>query len=297
MNDENRNLADPNQPIEPQPAEPFYDASAPSPIPAEPTETQHPEAELQPTEAPAESTESKSSAAEPIYEPTEPEPTAPVAEPTEDHGSFHVPVVETEPVVEIPAEPEPAEPEPVEVPAEPAPEPVVEMAMPEEEIIVGAPSRPGDKPERAEVVPEPQTFTEAAPVSTPPIAGAKNKTGFRPDGVTPLDAEEKIFAGIGYISFLAFLPLVARRDSEFAQHHAWQAIVIFLAFLVLWIFGRILGIASFVAFLQIIEFIVGFVIAYKGDWFKIPGVYELSLKLKEKMPPQNPPAASNPSAN
>lgn len=276
MNDENRNPADPNPPIEPQPTAPIPD-----------------------------------------QEPAAIRP-APVESVVENSG-FQIPVVETEPVFETPVEPEPepmpipAEPapapiepmpalesesEPVPAPVEPMPEPITELEFPvEEAIIVGAPSRPGDKPEKPESEPTLQNYAPATPAMSSANDASKNKTGFRPDGVTPLDAEEKVFAAIGYISFLCLLPLLARRDSAFAQHHAWQSVVIFIGFMFLLIFGGFLGLAGFISFLMVIEFIGGFVLAYKGDWFKIPVVYDLSLKLKEKMPSQNPPAANTPSAN
>ncbi len=268
MNDENRNPADPNPPIEPQPTAPT-----------------------------------------PNSEPAAPRPNP--IEPVVENSGFQIPVVETEPVVETPVEPEPmpipAEPapapiepmaEPAPMPVEPMPEPIAEVEVPAEEaIIVGAPSRPGDKPEKPESEFALPNYAPATPAMSSTSDASKNKTGFRPDGVTPLDAEEKVFAAIGYISFLCLLPLLARRDSAFAQHHAWQSVVIFIGFMFLLIFGGFLGLAGFISFLMVIEFIGGFVLAYKGDWFKIPVVYDLSLKLREKMPPQNPPAANTPSAN
>ncbi|MFA6458551.1 MAG: hypothetical protein WCV72_04170 [Patescibacteria group bacterium] len=284
MNDENRNPADPNPPVEPHLVEPIYNPDAPIPAPAE-------KIPVAPIEIPTEPIESQ--LAEPIYNSNVPNPTP--AAPVEDHGSFQIPVVETEPVVETPAKP--VETPVAEALIEPTFEPAAEIEMPEEEIIVGAPSRPGDKPEKPESEFAPQNYAPTTPATSVANSTPKNKTGFRPDGVTPLDPEEKIFAAIGYISFLAFLPLITRRDSEFAQHHAWQAVVVFLGFLFLLIFGGFLGLAGFISFLMVIEFIGGFLFAYKGDWFKIPVVYDLSLKLREKMPPQNPPAANTPSAN
>ncbi|MFH0834369.1 MAG: hypothetical protein V2A63_03195 [Patescibacteria group bacterium] len=269
----------------------------------------------------------------PPAQPTEPiaptvEP-APAPEPIPASMPTQIPIVETEPVVAptpesvpVPTPVEPAPPQPEPTPTPIAPDPVTAIVKPIEkivenpvetvaaaainpigtasEIIMGAPTKPGDKPEKPEVEAVAKAASGLAAAlknSQSQNAGPNYKTGFRPDGTTPLDAEEKIFAGVGYISFLCFLPLLARRDSEFAQHHARQATVIFLIFLFLWIVGQIFSITGFIAFLQIIEFIVGFVIAYKGDWFRVPLIYNLSLKLKkpEVVPaqPQNP----NPTAN
>jgi len=148
------------------------------------------------------------------------------------------------------------------------------------EVIAGAPSRPGDKIEKKTSAPNPSS------------KNLKNqekqlKAGFKPDEVTPLDGEEKMFAAVGYISFLCFLPLLTRRDSEFAQHHARQATIIFIGFVFLWMIGGLLGSLWVLVFiLNLVAIIGGFVLAYKGDWFKIPGIYDLSLKLK---PVYSPP--------
>jgi len=316
-------MADENtqNPINPIP--PAGDAATPPP-PAGDDQANKPEeaapAEAKPETAPeAPATTPILASAKPVEEETTP---TPAVEPTSETPAETPTLASAAPVEETPeAKPEPtppvpaqAEPEPVEIPT-PQPETVeqaqeaietqaepvqTEVPVEEGEIISGAPSKPGDKVEKEMPEPEAEEIpAEAAPetagtVSPPPQADGL-KAGFKEDGMTPLDGEEKIFAAIGYISFLAFLPLLARRDSEFAQHHGRQATVVFVIFMFLWVFGSIINIGGIVGILQIAEFVAGFVLAYKGDWFKIPGVYDLSLKLKLK-PQTAAPTSEEPPA-
>jgi uncharacterized membrane protein len=315
MSDEN-NFPPPSNPAEP----PKNDPPADSPTPAEPKfenfaspapetvrvkiepEIQNPEpveSIPEPEVEKAAPVESESVPTEPEVAPVEPEvsaepqvekfepevekiestpepvePTPAPAEPVED-SNFVAPTpepeiekVESEVVSEEPAEPEIQNPAPVE--------PEIAQSA----IIAGAPSRPGDKVEKE--IPAADSKKEE-----------KLKTGFRPDGVISLDGEEKMFAAIGYISFLCFLPLLTRRDSQFAQHHARQATVIFVGFVFLWMIAALSGtLRVLVLLLNLIAIVGGFALAYKGDWFRIPGIYDLSLKLKQTPPP--PPARSAP---
>ncbi|MBU1089479.1 hypothetical protein KKF38_01640 [Patescibacteria group bacterium] len=218
-----------------------------------------------------------------------------IAQPEETQ---QIPAKEVE-VEEIPAE-TPA-PQAEEVAAEeiagtipqPQPQPEIqpesEVVAPEEEIIRGAPAKPGDKTETIPSSPPlPESVFETPPNgavagSIPPKAekNAQPKSGFKPDGVTPLDGEEKIFAALGYVGILALLPLLTRRDSEFAQHHGRQGLVVAIIFIVLWLFAKLGDTLSNLVFvLQFAATVGGFALAYKGDWFRIPGIYDLSLKIK-----------------
>ena len=154
------------------------------------------------------------------------------------------------------------------------------------EIIAGDIPKPGDKVESIHSFPvsqNPNAETDKIASAQNPFSagGTEFKTGFKPDGVTPLDAEEKLFSAIGYISFLALLPFLTRKDSEFAQHHGRQSLVIFAIVLVL---ALLLSFSSampgLAGILTILVAIGGGALAYKGDWFKVPGIYDLSLKLK-----------------
>ncbi|MCK5472312.1 DUF4229 domain-containing protein [Candidatus Gracilibacteria bacterium] len=101
---------------------------------------------------------------------------------------------------------------------------------------------------------------------------------------------------MGYVGILALLPLLARRDSEFAQHHGRQGLVVAIIFIVLWLFAKLGGTFSTLVFvLQFAAIVGGFALSYKGDWFRIPGIYDISLKIK--LNPQQPRTSSNEAQN
>ena len=98
----------------------------------------------------------------------------------------------------------------------------------------------------------------------------------------PLDKDvedNKILAAIAYLWILCLVPLFLKRDSKFAQFHAKQGLVLFIAelvgTLVFWfpLFGQLLMLAFFVLAL------FGAYKAYSGEWYKIPYVYEWSKKI------------------
>ncbi|MFH1546192.1 MAG: hypothetical protein ABIE14_02355, partial [Patescibacteria group bacterium] len=177
------------------------------------------------------------------------------------------PVPQTEEVAKISAEEIPetiSQPQP-EIQSEP------EVVAYEEEIIQGAPAKPGDKteaifppPPLAEPVSEVPPSSGAAAGNIPPKAekSAQPKSGFKSDGITPLDGEEKIFAALGYVGILALLPLLTRRDSEFAQHHGRQGLVVAIIFIVLWLFAKLGDTLSNLVFvLQFAAIVGGFALA------------------------------------
>ena len=324
MAEDNQNPTNPTPP-------PTGDEATPPPVAEEnPVEnkivdepTVEPVEPVEPTPEPVE--------AEPTPEVVKPEPDVveptPEPEPVTEEAVESAPeVVEAEPVTEaeaVESAPEVVEAEPVtEEAVEPAPEVVEEIIDPNQtieaasteeaiqptaetkenvELIQGDIPKPGDKIESEEI---PQTEAEEEAVGDPAEAQAPPpptdettpKTGFKEDGVTPLDAEEKLFSAIGYISFLALLPFLTRKDSEFAQHHGRQGLAIFIIIFIFTLLFSFSGtMRTLSAILTLAVAIGGGLMAYKGDWFKVPGIYDLSLKLKPKTPP-TPPTVENPPA-
>jgi uncharacterized membrane protein len=97
--------------------------------------------------------------------------------------------------------------------------------------------------------------------------------------------QNKVIAAIGYIGILFLIPLLAKRDSAFAQYHAKQGLVLF-------VFGIICGIISAVPFIgwilgpvgyliSFILFIIGLVNAFGGKTAPLPiiGKYGENIKI------------------
>ncbi len=96
-----------------------------------------------------------------------------------------------------------------------------------------------------------------------------------------LDVEiNKNIAALSYVWILFLVPLLGKRDSEFAQFHAKQGLVLFvielLAALLAWFpfFGQLLMLAL------VVVSVMGIVKTLNGEWWRIPFIHEWSKKIK-----------------
>lgn len=97
-----------------------------------------------------------------------------------------------------------------------------------------------------------------------------------PAGVDPKDAEEnKWWAVLSYLGILFLIPLLAKKDSKFAQFHAKQGLVIAIGELFAWfpVFGWVLGIILFVFS------IMGIINVLCGREEKLPVIGDLAEKI------------------
>ncbi len=102
----------------------------------------------------------------------------------------------------------------------------------------------------------------------------------------PKDIEEnKVLAAIAYIGPLCLVPLLAKKDSPFAQHHGKQGLVLFIAEIVISlvnivpILGQLVWLVGSIVFLVIS--IMGLVKALNGEMWEVPviGQYAKQIKL------------------
>jgi uncharacterized membrane protein len=108
--------------------------------------------------------------------------------------------------------------------------------------------------------------------------------------------EGKTLAAIGYLGILFLIPLLAKKDNAYCQHHGKQGAVLFgvevIGFIVLFVLGLILGRVSYagpiiggllwLAFgLCVVSLSVwGLIMALKGAYWKMPIIGPLAAKLK-----------------
>lgn len=89
----------------------------------------------------------------------------------------------------------------------------------------------------------------------------------------------KVIAALSYVWILFLVPLLAKRDSKFAQFHAKQGLVLFIieliAGLIVWFpfFGQLIMLGL------IVVAVMGIIKALNGEWWKIPYIYNWSLKI------------------
>jgi len=100
-------------------------------------------------------------------------------------------------------------------------------------------------------------------------------------GVNEQDVNEnKAMAAIAYLGILFLIPLLAKKDSPFAQYHAKQGMILFIVWVVasfvIWIpiLGWIMGILLFVLF------IIGIVNVLGGKMKPLPVIGSLADKFK-----------------
>ena len=108
-----------------------------------------------------------------------------------------------------------------------------------------------------------------------PTKKTTNEKSFDKDDIE----KNKNIAVLSYVWILCLVPLLGKRDSEFAQFHAKQGLVLFaveiVASLFIWfpIFGQLLMIG-----LLVIS-VIGIVKTLNGEGWKIPIIYDWSKKI------------------
>ena len=96
--------------------------------------------------------------------------------------------------------------------------------------------------------------------------------------------ENKAIAAIGYLGILFLIPLLAKKDSPFAQYHAKQGMVLFIAVIILgflWIIPFIGWIVASVGYIiGVVLFIIGLMNALGGKMKPLPIIGEMAEKWK-----------------
>jgi uncharacterized membrane protein len=77
--------------------------------------------------------------------------------------------------------------------------------------------------------------------SAKPIEEPVYPDGKRPDG-SDLDKGERLLTAIGYIGILALLPLLLRRDSVYCRHHGSQGVVLAAIIIIVELLFQLLGV-------------------------------------------------------
>jgi len=99
--------------------------------------------------------------------------------------------------------------------------------------------------------------------------------------------EEKLMGAIAYIGILFLIPLLAKKDSAFAQFHAKQGLVLFIADVIVGFVGGIIPFLGWFIILPIgtlivfIFAIIGIIQAATGKYWKMPwGLGDWAAKMK-----------------
>lgn len=97
--------------------------------------------------------------------------------------------------------------------------------------------------------------------------------------------ENKLIACLSYISILCLVPLLAKKESKFAQEHGKQGLVIVIAHIALMIVGivPILGwaVAFFGGLALLVMDLIALVKCLQGEFWEVPvvGAYRKKINL------------------
>ncbi|MFC1678387.1 DUF4870 domain-containing protein [Patescibacteria group bacterium] len=91
--------------------------------------------------------------------------------------------------------------------------------------------------------------------------------------------ENKTMAVLSYIWILCLVPLLAKRDSKFAQFHAKQGLIIFGMEIITHFLFWFQPFQAFFALALLIVSVIGVIKSYNGEWYKVPLIYDLSKKI------------------
>jgi len=87
--------------------------------------------------------------------------------------------------------------------------------------------------------------------------------------------DNKIWALLAYFGILVLIPLLAKKDSKFAQFHAKQGLVMFIAWFFSWIpiLGWLLGLALLVLWVMAVINVL------QGKYWKMPVLGDFAEKI------------------
>jgi uncharacterized membrane protein len=116
-----------------------------------------------------------------------------------------------------------------------------------------------------------------APSSSAPAA--KPVMSFDPKDVQ----DNKVMAALSYIGLLVLIPLLAKKESKFAQEHAKQGLALIIAWVILWVVGiiPILGwiVGFFGSIILLILNVIALIKALMGQFWEIPVIGPFRHKL------------------
>ena len=96
--------------------------------------------------------------------------------------------------------------------------------------------------------------------------------------------ENKVIAAIGYLGILCLIPLLAKKDSAFAQHHGKQGLVLLIVWMILWVFNVIPVLGQIVWALGSIGILIlvllGIINALNGNTWEMPVLGEYAKQIK-----------------
>ncbi len=92
--------------------------------------------------------------------------------------------------------------------------------------------------------------------------------------------ENKILAALSYLGILFLIPLLAKKESPFAQAHAKQGLIVCIIEVVGWVIFWIPFVGWILAVVVYAVALVALIQALMGKYWRIPGIANLAEKMK-----------------
>jgi uncharacterized membrane protein len=97
-------------------------------------------------------------------------------------------------------------------------------------------------------------------------------------------ADNKMMAALSYVGLLFLVPLLAKKDSKYAQEHAKQGLVLCIAYVALMVIGvvPILGwlVSFFGSIALLVLDVIGLVKCLQGEFYEIPVIGKFRKDIK-----------------
>lgn len=91
--------------------------------------------------------------------------------------------------------------------------------------------------------------------------------------------DNKLIAALSYLGILVLIPLLAKKESKFAQFHAKQGLV-FLGVFIIGMFVFWIPLIGWILWLTVVVFdIIAIVQALSGKYWKVPVIGDLAKKI------------------
>ncbi|MBU0646539.1 DUF4870 domain-containing protein [Patescibacteria group bacterium] len=96
--------------------------------------------------------------------------------------------------------------------------------------------------------------------------------------------DNKIIAAIGYLGILCLIPLLAKKDSDFAMHHGKNGLILLITWLILWVGNIIPFLGQIVwalgSLVLLVMVVIGISKALAGEKWDMPVLGQYTDKIK-----------------
>lgn len=99
----------------------------------------------------------------------------------------------------------------------------------------------------------------------------------------PQFQDVKLFAAVGYLGFLCFVPLYYKKGNKFARFHGKQALVLFILELAAGVISIVPAVGDLISRFAFVVFgllsLIGILKVLMEEYWEMPVIYEISTRI------------------